>query len=319
MGLQLLQIVAGQLKIEQDHTVLDHLVRVLGRSDLAQALHIVPEAVILDAWRLSSWEHLRSLDRPILNLSTNPVDIAELRNFAQRVWGTDGYLMLGWDAVSTSPDLVYWPYFLLNQRLQVRRVYQPRCHRISMLSGIPRSHRIQLWRLIKSRVQDQDVVVVNRFAHWSQDPDLSRDLPWSNHPELIEPDQEQSLATTPTTSTDHPAYLACVNLPMETVWDVNHVFITEKTWKALVSSSMPWHGHVAIARYLHDLGFPDWFRETQLDAPSVQDLFDRDDLWQFYYDHQPEVQSAQDLFWSDQLVIQQTQAALARLQNWIQA
>jgi hypothetical protein len=311
--------VADQLAISQDHTIQDHLVRILGRRDLVQALLIIPEHVMIDAEISGSWDHLRHLDRPILNLSTNPIDIAGVRSRAQQIWGPDGYLMLGWDAHSTAPDLVYWPYFFLTQRLQIRQVWQPRCYRISMLSGIPRPHRIQLWRLIRSHVRPQDMVVVNRFSHWSQDPDLSRDLPWSNHPAMIESDQERSLTATPTTSIDHPAYLACVNLPVETVWNQDLVFITEKTWKALMSGLMPWHGYQPMAQYLLQLGFADWFGETGTAAVAVRDLFDREDLWEFYHDHASQVQAAQDRFWSDQLVIQQTQTAIHRLENWVRA
>ena len=293
--------------------------RILDRGDLAESLYILPEHVVLDAQRSGCFTALATRSRPVLNLSTNPLDIETMRGLAQQIWGPGGYLMLGWDAHGTAPDLVYWPYFLLCQRLQVRQLLRPRRYRISMLSGIPRPHRIQLWRDVRSRVRAEDMVVINRFASWSQHADLLTDLPWSNHPHMIEPDQERALTAASTTSTDHPAYRACVNLPLETVWDTGAVFVTEKTWKALVSGAMPWHGCAAIARYLQDLGFEDWFQETQQHTAHAQGLFDREDLWQFYHDHEGTVRAAQDRFWADQLITQQTQAAIARLENWAQA
>ena len=225
--------------------------------------------------------------------------------------------MLVWDVDCALADAIYWPYFFLCQRLQTRSIWQDRAHRISMLSGIPRPHRIQLWREIQSCIRPQDVVLINRFSYWSQDTDLGRDLPWSNHPELIETDQERSLSAMSTVSIDHPAYRACVNLPLETLLWTDQVFVTEKTWKSLVAGCLPWHGCAKIPRYLQQLGFKDWFGETQSNALSAGDLFGRDDLWDFYHDHLNEIQAAQERFWSDQLVIQQTQAAMARLENWV--
>ena len=186
-----------------------------------------------------------------------------------------------------------------------------------MLSGVPRPHRIHLWRSIQSRVRSTDIVVINRFAHWHVDRDLSQGLPWSNHPELIEPDQERALTQTPTTSIRHPAYRACVNLPLETVW--HRRFMTEKTWKAVVAGCLPWHGHAGLASWFRDLGFRDWFGETSGSGTTAQDLFDRDDLWDFYHDNLAAVYQAQDHFWSQDLLIQQTESAVDRLENWLTA
>lgn len=303
----------------QDHTIRDHMAHVVGRQDLAHELFVISEHQLLDAQHRGALDCLTGVSRPILNLSSNPVPLAPVRAFAQQVWGPDGYLMLTWDPGVTAPDLVYWPYFFLCQRQLQRKPWQPRCHRISMLSGIPRPHRVHLWRQIRSRVRDSDIVVINRFASWLMDQNLVQDLPWSNHLELIEPDQDRALTSDSTTSMDHAAYRACVNLPLETVSDPEALFVTEKTWKALVSGCLPWHGHRGLAGYLHQLGFPDWFQETGPAAITCPELFDRDDLLDFYHANLDQVRSAQDRFWSDHLVIHQTEAAIRRLENWIQA
>ncbi len=317
MGLHLLQILADGLTLQSDPAIQHHLTQILHRPDLALGCFVVPEHCIMQAMQSGDLGDLPLISGPVLNVSTNPINTPHIREFAQEIWGLDGYLMLGWDASQRAADLVYWPYFFLEQRRQPRRPWQPRKHRISMLSGVPRPHRIHLWQQIRDHVTAADMVVVNRFASWLVDSDLSEQLPWSNHPELIEPDQNRALTSAPTTSMDHPAYLACVNVTAETVPDPDQIFVTEKTWKAIAAGCMPWHGHAARAGYLAEMGFEDWFQESQPDPLHISDLLCRDNIERYYHDHLEAVMAAENRFWSHNQALQQTQEAQMRLQNWI--
>ena len=288
-----------------------------GRADLARTVTIIQEHDFLDPdVFLQAKDSLQHVRHPVLWACTNPMDIDAVMVRCEEVWGSGGFFVLDWDAAQRSTaDRAYWPCFLIEQRLNARQPPRSRQHRISMLSGRPRSHRLDLWCHIRDLVRAEDVVVINAFGldHCCFDHPALADLPWSNHPDFLGESQDRPLCTN-TTAIDHPAFRACVNITAETLGPGPEVFITEKTWKALAAGCMLWHwGCDGAAHYLADLGFRDWFSQTT----SARDLFERNDVWDFYHANQHEVMQQLDLFWSSHLLRSLTQPALQRLDLWL--
>lgn len=310
---------ADRLNPDLDLAVPTQLIKILGRGDLAEACNFVSEHALLTLQQPNAQpdfvQRLREIEKPVLNLSTNPIDVTTMRDFANEIWGPGGFLILGWAAGQSDHDLVYWPYFLLEQRQEPRRSWLRRQYRISMLSGIPRPHRLEIWQQAKQHIRHDDIVVINRFGNGYRDLDLVQHLPWSNHPDWIPQDQQCS-AVENTASIDHPAYLACVNITAETLPDTHTLFITEKTWKAIAAGCIPWHGHQGRAAYLGDLGFSDHFDQRQT-SPDVASLFCRPDIMEVYHARRQEIAQDIDRFWSDHLVNTVTEQAIAGLENWI--
>jgi len=292
------------------------------RLDLADQLDLIDERDFLDPDRFQTAQSkLRSIRNPVLWACTNPVDIAAIRSRAEQIWEPGNFFMMHWDAMAeSSATQAAWPCFLIEQRLNQRRDIEPRQHRISMLSGRVRRHRLDFWLQIRDLVRSDDVIVINRFGidhSGFTDPALA-ELPWSTAPEFIDEDQSRPVCTN-TASIQHPAFRACVNVTAETLGPTPGVFITEKTWKALAAGCMTWHaGCSGAAQYLQELGFRDWFGLAQPDAPSARELFGRDDLYDFYQDNRETVQQDVELFWSHDLLKSLTQDALVRLENWLQ-
>lgn len=223
-----------------------------------------------------------------------------------------------WDAlVPHTHTQAAWPCFLIEQRLNRRLPLAARAHRVSMLAGRVRRHRVELWCEMKDLVQADDVVVINRFGIERcgfHHPALA-DLPWTNRAEFMDEDQSRPVCTN-TASIQHPAFRACVNIPAETLGDEPGMFITEKTWKALAAGCMIWHsGCEGSGQYLATLGFNDWFGSN---TGSVRDLLTRTDLYDFYRDNMQGIEQDVELFWSPELVRQLTAPALARLESWLE-
>jgi hypothetical protein len=264
----------------------------------------------------SAQQSLKEITNPIIWLCASPMDTESIIARCEQVWGPGGFFVMDWDArQKPAADRVYWPCFLIEQRLIARQPMAARQHRISMLSGRVRSHRIDLWCDIKDLVRAEDVVVINAFGRTAcgfDHPALA-DLPWSNNRDFFDESQDQPLCTN-TTAIDHPAFRACVNITAETLGSGPEVFITEKTWKALAAGCMLWHwGCDGAVHYLADLGFQDWFSQTT----SARDLFEKNDIWDFYREHHHRVAQEVDLFWSSQLLRSLTQPALERLDLWL--
>jgi hypothetical protein len=266
-------------------------------------------------------DQLRAVSRPVLCACTNVWDIDAVRRWAQEIWGVQGYFLLHWDAGSV-PDSNqgHWPYFYLEQRRALRPVLMPRRHRVSMLSGQVRRHRLDVWLAAKPWVQARDVVVINRFgADYSDvDPELLCQLPWSHPGGQVYPDQTVA-AVHDTTAINHPAYLACANVTGESLGPGSGVFVTEKTWKAIQAGCQPLHtGCSGMTQYLTALGFHAWFPYTGSDAQRAMALFQASDLEQHWQRSRSQIQQDIDLFWSDDLVHGLTRPTVRALEKWLE-
>ncbi len=295
-----------------------HFHGVRGTQLLAKNITLIEEHDFLDEHSFeTALPRLSKIERPVLWCCTNPVDVAAVRARADQVWGAGGYFVMHWDALAPTTDTqAAWPCFLIEQRVNARQLVATRQHRISMLAGRVRQHRIELWCAMKDLVQQDDVVVINQFGleRCGFDHAALGDLPWANRAEFIDEDQSRPVCTN-TASIQHPAFRACVNIPAETLGAEPGMFITEKTWKAIAAGCMVWHsGCQNSAEYLANLGFHDWFGPN---PGSVRELFARSDLWDFYQDNLQGIEQDLELFWSQALVQSLTAPAMAALESWL--
>lgn len=293
----------------------------LERQDLAHRITLVEEHDFLDPGRFQeALPRLKQLRNPVLWACTNPLDIDAVVSRAEQVWAPGEFFVMHWDAASLPQfNSTPWPCFLINQRLNQRQPTEPRQHRIGMLSGRVRRHRIDFWCGIRDLVRDDDVVVINQFGlnQCGVDHPALIDLPWSNCQDYIDEDQSRS-ACTNTVSIQHPAFRACVNITAETLGYKSGVFITEKTWKAMAAGCMTWHfGCRDAAEYLASLGFRDWFGQAGKHQPSSRELFARNDIYDFYHTNLFDIERDLEFFWSQDLLRSITNDALARLESWL--
>lgn len=293
----------------------------LGRQDLIHRITLIEEHNFLDPERFrEAVPRLKQIPNPVLWTCTNPLDVDAVVARAEQVWGPDGFFVMHWDAASSLRfNSTPWPCFLIEQRLNQRLPTESRQHRISMLSGRVRQHRIDFWCNVRDLIRHDDVVVINQFGlnRCGFDHPALADLPWSNRSDYIDEDQTRPVCTN-TASIQHPAFRACVNITAETLGSEPGVFITEKTWKALAAGCMTWHfGCSGAAKYLADLGFHDWFGQAGEHEPSARALFARDDIYDFYQTNLDGVERDTEFFWSQELLRSVTDTALARLESWL--
>lgn len=276
------------------------------------------EHVFLDPVRMATeQQRLRRVINPLIWACTNPIPMDLVVERCEQIWGPEGFFVMHWDA-SQQPtaNQAYWPCFLIEQQINQRRPVATRQHRISMLSGRVRPHRIEFWHSIRNLVRSDDVIVINRFGldRCGFDHVALMDLPWSNRADFLDESQDRPVCTN-TTAIDHPAFRACVNITAETLGPGPEIFITEKTWKALAAGCMLWHwGCDGAARYLSGLGFKDWFDHA---SAKTLDLFRRDDIWDFYRENEQAVLQEVEQFWSPALIRSLTQPALTQLDSWL--
>lgn len=291
----------------------------LGREDLAHQCTIVSESICQSLSAADSVS-LRRIRNPVLWACTNPVATHDLMIQAQHMWGPGNFFVMDWDAHgSCRSNCAYWPCFFLEQVSNTRLSIPQRQHRISMLSGRVRPHRLDLWRHVRDLIRSDDVIVINSFGrhHCGFDHANLPDLPWANHPEFLDQLQTQEV-THNTMSTSHTAFRACVNITAETLGQQSGLFVTEKTWKSLMAGCMPWHwGCQGVGEYLSELGFQDWFGPQADAMTSALELFSRDDIYDFYNANQERIQQDLELLWSSTLRRSLTAPAIQGLESWL--
>lgn len=312
---------AGRLIDPDFHHYFCGQLELIGRRDLASYATFLEERWIIDG-NHGQESTLSQISNPILCLCSNPVDIDAAVSRARKIWAPDDFFVLTWDAnAADQTQTAYWPYFFLEQRRQLRSAWRPRQHRISMLSGQVRPHRVRAWLSVRDLIRTDDVVVINSFGLEHVDLDdlahLAAALPWANIPVFL--DQAQYLcAAINTAGLEHPAFAACVNVTGESLGSDSGLFVTEKTWKSLAAGCLPLHtGCAGMAEYLQTLGFQNWFGNIGTDYQAVRDVFMRDDIWDFYHANQSRVQQDLQRFWSTDLVSALTDATLTKLEYWL--
>lgn len=263
--------------------------------------------------------------QPVLCLDTNPHDVDSIKSRVAKYLGLENFFVLQWNANKASSVLeAYWPSCFLDQRLMPRRSLEHRQHRISMLSGWLRPHRLKAFVAVQNLIDSRDVVVINRIGAdvVSMPRDLESllpQLPWTNR--NIDFDQDQNGPAAHDHDLHHAAYRACVNVTNETLGPVSGLLVSEKTWKALRAGCMLFHyGCVGIDRYLGQLGFCSWHTQSPDWDQQLQDLgnlFARQDLHDEWRHNHHRLQQDIELFYSDHLLAIMTNDSVRRIQSWL--
>ena len=274
---------------------------------------------------------------PVLCVDSNPYDVESYLSQLEKHVDPTTFFVFNPDIrpdQSTRSNLAPWPSWLINQHLHKNHQQdRTKTRRISFLSGIPRYHRINLFRQIKPWIRHNDVVVINRFSqlqfantvpresttdvdHWLDD------LPWSNKSEYIDTEQSCTNASLPA-SNQHPAYTACVNITGETLGHGTQVLPSEKTWKAYRSGCLVInYGIQHMPTALESLGIEIW-KEYDISQPAeikcnkIVELFQRDDIEDLYNQQRHMIDYNQNLVNSMNFVKKLAQPAVEKLQSYL--
>jgi hypothetical protein len=198
------------------------------------------------------------------------------------------------------PNVFYFPYYGYQLRVNLKKVNRPvtdinkKSYALSCLNGNPRSHRIYNYFLLRHHknfdnfyftmhqdskydlVPDDDPVLALSPEHVQEWRELkSQFSDWNNRELLLCQPILHDQYTISKLGADiyNPAYTdSYINLVTETVVD-HHVFITEKTWKAVAAGQLFLIiGYQGIISDLKKLGID-----------TFNDIIDHD-----YYDHEPD-------------------------------
>ena len=323
----------------------------VGLADLARRLVFITDS---DLALHQGTDHAQYLIRqarqdtgrlPVLCLDMNPCDSVAHIQALNQVVDPEEYFVLDPDIRpdrSPEPNQAPWPSWLILQQIGRSGQIQPREHRISMLSGSMRYHRLRLWRAVRDLVRPDDVVVINRMGDFeaSFPPGLAdvdqvqqwpQELPWSNdprhadHPEWgphtsweLPPDQA---------GISHAAFRACVNITNETgppaQGPQDQCLLSEKTWKAYRAGCLVVnYGAPGAARFLAGQGLAIWhgefWDEDQDQAlQHLRHLWQRDDIWDQYHENQDQVRHNQDLVLHTQFALRMAHSLLEKIHHWI--
>jgi hypothetical protein len=272
---------------------------------------------------------------PVLTLDSNPHDVetylAKLENYIDPglffVFNSDIRVER-----STRLNVAPWPSWLINQHLQKNcQTDLNKSKRISFLSGVPRYHRILLFKQIKPYVRDTDVVVINTFSkpmYQNTIPIANNnlevmqwldELPWSNCNTYFDTPQEETCANLNGWN-NHVAYNACINVTGETVVG-DQMFISEKTWKAYRSGCLVVnYGANEIDKWLTKIGLEVWqdYKQTnKTQIENIVDLFKRDDVEHLYQKNFDKILYNTNLVNSLKFTQYLAQPAIEKLNNFI--
>ena len=323
----------------------------VGLADLAQHLLFIMDAdLALNRGTHQAADVIRRARRetgrlPVLCLDSNPCDSRAHIQALNRVVDPGEYFVLDPDIRpdrSPEPNQAPWPSWLIMQQLGHSGGILPRAHRISMLSGSMRYHRLRLWRAVRDWVRADDVVVINRMGNFAASfpPDLAdpdqvdqwqQELPWCNdlhyadHTEWgpytswkLPPDQA---------GISHAAFRACVNITNETGplagGPQDQCLLSEKTWKSFRAGCLVVHyGAPGAARFLASQGVQIWLSEFWDDDQDqviqhIQNLWQRDDLWDQYRQNQDQVHHNHDLILSPEFALRLASSLRHKISDWI--
>ncbi len=272
---------------------------------------------------------------PVLALDSNPYDIETYINKLENYIDPNLFFVFNPDIRverSTRLNVSPWPSWLINQHLHENcQINLNKTKRISFLSGVPRYHRILLFKKIKPYVRNTDVVVINTFSksmfentipisdknlevmHWLDE------LPWSNCDTYFDTPQEEVCAYLDGWNT-HIAYNACINITGETVAG-DQMLISEKTWKAYRSGCLVVnYGINEIDKWLTKIGLQVWedYKQTdntQLD--NIVNLFKRNDIEHLYQQNFDKITYNTNLVNSLNFAKHLAESAIEKLNNFI--
>lgn len=246
---------------------------------------------------------------PVLTLDSNPYHVEQYVQKLNQYLDPNSYFVFHSDirqSHSCDQNVAPWPSWLLYQHfLPDDQANKPKIKRISFLSGVPRSHRIYLFRHIKPLITEQDVVVVNGFQRDFVDTPQSwlKDIPWSNSKDFFDTDPGASNAEKQAYNI-HPAYEACVNVTGETLGTGDQVLPSEKTWKAYKSGCLVVNfGVNLMPDWLQSVGIEIWKDfdlsiDYQQKTKIIQQLFEQKNLFEIYYNNREMIEHNKNLVMS---------------------
>lgn len=273
---------------------------------------------------------------PVVCLDTNLFDNLDHLAAALNHQIDVPFFILGCDAragVYQHSQVGYWPYWLIQQQSEKNyQLSKEKQHRISFLSGIPRSHRLRLFASVLPWIDDQDVVVSNRLPYACDDlnhydyQELLEMLPWANKSQWLDIAADSTYIYT-SQQNNHAAYLSCVNITAESAacnseqnYDYSGLhFITEKTWKAYRSGCLVInYGIDNLPSTLEHYGFRIWkdydiCGTLNQNIDRIVDLFKQQDIFDLYNQNIQTVQHNQNLVMSQQLALHMADSAITKL------
>jgi len=211
----------------------------------------------------------------LLMYDTNPVwwfedYFARLAEQVNYVYLASANLANFWNQ---DPKIVYFPTFLLTQKNHDNHQSFEKSYRFSFLSNKPRLHRIYFYYVVRNYITDNDVFSVNNSAFnrdwWYQQfksdmlttigdyyPEIEETLPFitdNAHKCNLQLNTLGDLINDH--SNKHIAYNAYFNVTGETDNTPGKIFVTEKTWKAVRSGTLPIFLDIDSFDYMAKLGF----------------------------------------------------------------
>lgn len=263
---------------------------------------------------------------PVLCLDSNPYDVDQYVHLLSQFVDPKRYFVFHSDirpCESRFDNVAPWPSWLLYQHfLPDDQQGRPKTYRISFLSGLPRPHRLWLFDKIKSKITDQDVVVINSFQknNLCLTQDQLNSIPWSNHDQWFDTDQNSYNAVDPAHN-KHPAYAACVNITGETLGTGDQVLPSEKTWKAYKSGCLVVnYGVKHMTEWLSSVGIELWkdfdiTAEYQHKADKIKELFELSTVRDLYQDNLNLIEHNKNLIMSKQFVVMLAKSAIEKLES----
>lgn len=279
----------------------------------------------------------RDLNRlPVLGLENNPHPRAWLDSILDLVREQRIFVLL--------PDFAHeirnidhahpWPTWPIIQQLEndsAPSVVRDPQYRMTFLSGLMRYHRLYLAQRLRTCLTDQDLVIANRlcpenYINTFRQPcddlsDFIADLPWSNHPDRIDVDQNSGTAKDILSVSMNPAYDTCLNITGESDPTNGRVCLSEKTWKAY------WAGCLVV-NYGSDIA-PSWLRKQgfeiidgidpccdfQQKSQIILDLMDNIDIRDLYHRTREQRSHNQNLVRSRQWLINLAAPAIEKIKS----
>ena len=267
---------------------------------------------------------------PVLCLDFNPYTVESILEKLNQHLDPRTFFVFHSDIraeISNAINVAPWPSWLCNQHHETNyQIDQPKIHRISFLSGVARYHRIKLMHSVRPWIQDNDVVVINRFVPQmlgTENNSLLLDLPYSNRPEFLDNEQTVDHANQQSHN-NHPAYAAKVNITGETV-SGDQVLFSEKTWKSYRSGCLTVNFGITDApSVLEKFGIEVWHEYDQsLDwkqkIDKITELFQRDDIDDIYNKLTPMVKHNQNLVSSLNFAKMLATPAIEKISNLLES
>lgn len=261
----------------------------------------------------------------IVNMSADPFNryeeavVKELSNL------TDDFVVLSGDAtyfLEPKKHICFLPFWFLIFKYSypaVAATDQDRSYKVSSLNGRTRYHRVENFVKLKEKPYF-DQLLFTMYNDWNEQIE-KRQTPkeyWNNN--IVE--KFNTLIPNPitpvkTVSNENPAYRdSYINYVTETSILDTTIFISEKTWKPIMSGQLGiWLSNPGIINFLRAVGF-DMFddildnhlydNETNLNKRinmihNVIDKIMSEDVAQIFHDTLTRRQANLDLFYSDSL------------------